>query len=137
MNADDVCLNKAAIVERCIRRIREEYEASPALENVTHLDALTLNIERACQAVIDMGMHIIARDHLGIPQTSADAFELLRKAGKIDTKLAKAMQGMTGFRNVAVHEYQELDHSVVRWIAEQGVDDLVYFCNVMGIKIRP
>jgi hypothetical protein len=40
-------MNKAAIMERCIRRMREEYAADPTLANHTHLDALTLNIERA------------------------------------------------------------------------------------------
>jgi uncharacterized protein YutE (UPF0331/DUF86 family) len=137
MNADDVCLNKAAIIERCIRRIRDEYAADTTLENYTHLDALTLNVERACQAAIDLGMHVVAKEHLGIPQTSADAFLLLQKAGKLDDKLARAMQGMTGFRNVAVHEYKELDHSVVRWIAISGTNDLIAYCAAMGIKIRP
>lgn len=51
---DDILLNKAAIIERCIRRIQEEYHACPDLDNHTHVDALTLNIERACQAAINM-----------------------------------------------------------------------------------
>jgi len=55
---DDVLLNKAAIIERCIRRIREEHAACPALDDSTRVDALTLNIERACQAAIDMAMHL-------------------------------------------------------------------------------
>lgn len=137
MKVDDISLNKGAIIERCIRRIHQEYEADRTLENYTHFDALTLNMERACQAAIDLAMHVVAMEHLGVPQTSADAFGLLRKAGKLDDKRAKAMQGMTGFRNVAVHEYQELDHAVVRWIAERGVQDLVDFCRAMGVEISP
>ena len=31
-----------------------------------HLDALTLNVERACQAAIDLAMHVVAAEHLGI-----------------------------------------------------------------------
>jgi hypothetical protein len=45
---DSVSLNKAAIIERAIRRMHEEYRANPALDNDTHIDAMTLNIERAC-----------------------------------------------------------------------------------------
>jgi hypothetical protein len=49
----DLRHNKAAIVERSIRHIHEEFAADPTLEHPTHRDALTLNVERACQAVID------------------------------------------------------------------------------------
>jgi len=76
---DDVLLNKAAIIERCLRRIRAEYAACPTLDNSTHVDALTLNIERACQAAIDMAMHLVATHRLGIPQSSKEAFACSKK----------------------------------------------------------
>ena len=38
MPADDVLHNKAAIIERCIRRLREEAEACPEYDDFTHLD---------------------------------------------------------------------------------------------------
>lgn len=66
---DDILLNKAAIIERCIRRIAEESQACPRYDDFTHVDALTLNIERACQASIDMAMHVVAERHLGVPQS--------------------------------------------------------------------
>ncbi len=44
-------------------------------------DRFTLNIERACQAAIDMAMHRVASAHLGIPQSSGEAFTLLEQAG--------------------------------------------------------
>jgi uncharacterized protein YutE (UPF0331/DUF86 family) len=106
---DDILLNKAAIIERCLRRISEEHDACPQLNNYTHLDAMILNLERACQATIDMAMHIVARRRLGIPQGSADAFTLLCRGGVIDQDLSTRLIGMVGFRNVAVHEYQGLD----------------------------
>ena len=82
MPPEDVRLNKAAIIQRCIRRIKEEFQADPSLASPTHVDALTLNVERACQAAIDLAMHVVATDRLGIPQSSAEAFQLLEKAGK-------------------------------------------------------
>lgn len=133
---DDVLFNKAAIIERCIRRIREEYAACPDLDNFTHVDALTLNIERGCQASIDMAMHLVAKQHLGIPQSSAESFDLLAKAGLIDSKLCRALRGMTGFRNIAVHEYEELDTGVLKYIAETGHRDFVTFCRALGLKIE-
>ncbi len=134
---DDILLNKAAIIERCVRRIQEELEACPRLDNFTRLDALTLNIERACQASIDMAMHVVAEKHLGVPQSSADAFVLLERAGIIDAALMKSLRGMAGFRNVAVHQYEELDLGVLRWVAEQGHEDWVRLGRALGVLIQP
>lgn len=134
---DDILLNKAAIIERCIRRIRDEATAAPRFDDFTHLDALTLNIERACQAAIDMAMHVVAERHLGVPQSMADAFVLLERDGAIDARLSASLQGMVGFRNVAVHQYEELDLDVLRWVVEAGHRDWVLLGEALGISIRP
>jgi uncharacterized protein YutE (UPF0331/DUF86 family) len=41
------------------------------------------------------------------------------------------MMAMVGFRNVAVHEYQELDLQKVRHIIEHRLDDLLAFSKAM------
>jgi len=132
---DDVIYNKASITEHCVRRIKEEYAKSPDLSDLSHTDAMTLNIERACQAAIDMAMHIVAKDHLGIPQGSAEAFDLLKKAGLLTEELCHSLRAMTGFRNVAIHEYQELDLEILHYIAKTGYQDFIRFCSQMGVVI--
>jgi len=134
---DDICLNKAAIIERTIRRMFEEFQADPLLENFTHIDALTLNLERACQAAIDLAMHLVAREHLGMPQTGADAFRLLLGGKLITPQTARDMVAMTGFRNIAIHQYRELDLSVLRAIVTDRWKSLVVFCGELGLDIRP
>jgi uncharacterized protein YutE (UPF0331/DUF86 family) len=134
---DDVLLNKAAIIERCLRRIDEEYASDPLrLVDFTHQDAIVLNLERGCQAAIDLAMHLVAREHLGIPQSSAQAFDLLAIAGRITPTLAKKMRAMVGFRNVAIHEYQNLNIEILKRIVETGKKDFVDFCSALGLKIR-
>src|SRR5690606_34615043 len=65
---------------RYIRRIQEEYANDEQnLENCTKQDAIVLNLQRACEASIDLAMHIVAEKELGIPQSSRDAFDLLRQ----------------------------------------------------------
>ena len=108
--ADDVLLNKAASIERCVRRAREEYDRDPAsfAEDFTRQDAAILNIQRACEAALDMGQHLIRRERLGIPQSARDVFALLAASGWIESDLAEALKRMVGYRNIAVHEYQAL-----------------------------
>ncbi len=137
MPPDNISLNKASIIERCIRRMQQEYQADPSLSNITHLDALILNIERACQATIDLAMHIVSNEHLGIPQSSAESFKLLQQAGKIDNQLASRLSGMTGFRNIAIHQYQEIEPEVIHYIMKEGWKDLVSLCKTFALRIEP
>ena len=129
---DDVLFSKGAIIERCIRRIHEEYLADPSFVSLTHMDAMILNIERACQAAIDSAMHVIASQKLGIPKNSADAFTLLYRAGIIAKALTKRLKAMTGFRNIAVHQYQEIEIEILRHIAKDGWKDFVEYCHDLG-----
>ncbi len=135
IKSDDVLLSKCAIVQRCIRRIKEEYKADPSLSSFTHMDAMILNIERACQAVIDAAMHLVAQKRLGVPKNSGDAFTLLYLAEIIDPKLVKKLKAMTGFRNIAVHQYQEIEKDILHHIAESGWKDFVEFCERVGVDI--
>lgn len=132
----DILLAKAANIERCMRRIDEEYAGDPErLRSFTHQDAIVLNIERACQAVIDMAMHVVAREHLGIPQSSGEAFTLLEVAGRIDARLAGALRAMVGFRNVAVHSYQALSVDILKQVIERSRQDLTAFCQALGVDV--
>jgi len=45
---DDVMFAKAAVMERSLRRALHIYRLDPNLSELMHLDALTLNVERAC-----------------------------------------------------------------------------------------
>jgi len=95
---DDVLLNKAASIERCVKRAREEYERDPSsfAQDFTRQDAAILNIQRACEAALDMGQHLIRRERLGIPQSARDVFTLLAQAGWIETTLADGLKRMVG-----------------------------------------
>lgn len=130
---DDVLLNKAATIERCIARAREEYGADPAdfLVNITRQDAAILNIQRACEAALDMGQYIIRREKLGVPQSSRDVFALLAQAGLIDMPLADELKRMVGFRNIAVHDYQAIQLPIIVSIIKLHLDSFTHFTQTM------
>src|SRR4051794_20376663 len=78
---NELILNKISIIERCVKRVREEYDHNPEnLKNFTKQDSIILNLQRASEASIDLAMHIIAEMKLGLPQSSQDAFTLLETA---------------------------------------------------------
>ena len=105
--ADDVLINKAATIECCVARAREEYATNPAgfATDYTRQDAAILNIQRACEAALNIGQHLIRREKLGIPQSTRDVYSLLAHGGRIDIELADSPKRMVSFRNIAVHDY--------------------------------
>ncbi|MCM3213900.1 DUF86 domain-containing protein [Niallia taxi] len=120
----DVILNKVAIIERCIRHINEEYQQNPQnLENNTKQDSIILNLQRACEASIYLAMHIVADKRLGLPQDSRDAFSLLEAENIIPAFLSNRMKAMVGFRNIAVHDYQELNLVILQKILDHHLVD--------------
>ena len=130
---DDVVLNKAAIIERCVIRVREEHAGDPRnlTDNLTRQDSIILNLQRSCEAAIDLAMHLVRERRLGIPQESRDAFNLLLQADLIEAGLAGRLKRMVGFRNVAVRDYRKLDLQIVQKIVTEHLDDFLEFTRTL------
>ncbi|MEK4031455.1 DUF86 domain-containing protein [Pseudobacillus sp. FSL P4-0506] len=128
----DVVLNKASMIERYIKRIHEEYNNTPKnLENCTKQDSIILNLQRACEASIDLAMHIVADKKLGLPQSSRDAFTLLEDHGIIPSSLSSKMKAMVGFRNIAIHGYRDINLDILQKILENHLVDFMQFTKTI------
>jgi uncharacterized protein YutE (UPF0331/DUF86 family) len=133
---DDVLINKAAAIERGVKRAREEYRRGPDsfASDYTRQDAAILNIQRACEAALDMGQHLIRRERLGVPQSARDVFTLVAQGGWIDVTLADALKRMVGFRNIAVHNYQALQLPITVAIIERHLDEFLDYSQALLLK---
>ena len=126
---DDVILNKAGVIERCIARVREEHDSNDEnlMNNFTRQDSIILNIQRACEATIDLAMHLVRVKNLGIPQESKDAFLFLYEAELLNKELSERLMKMVGFRNIAVHDYKKLNLEIVKSIVNNDLDVFLDF----------
>ncbi|GAC35940.1 type VII toxin-antitoxin system HepT family RNase toxin [Paraglaciecola psychrophila] len=134
---NDVVINKIATIERCLQRINVVYAevADNLSTDFTRQDSIVLNLQRACEASIDLANYVNKQQKLGIPQSSRDAFELLFKAVLLPEEVAVNLKKMVGLRNIAVHDYQELNIDIVRFIVENHLIDFQYF--IKAIKLIP
>ena len=127
-----VILNKYETIEKCINRINEEYEGTPYnLEDYRRTDAIVLNLQRACQAVMDIATYVVSTKALGMPHSNSDAFEILYQNHLINEETLKNMKGMIGFRNIAVHAYREVDDEILQEVIENHLEDLTEFARQM------
>lgn len=130
---NEVIINKTSSIQRCIKRAREELELAGDRfhEDNTRQDAAILNLTRACEQAIDLANYVIRQKKLGVPANSADSFTLLSDASVLPRELADQLVKMTGFRNTAVHEYQQVNIDMVISIINRDTEDLVRFTEMM------
>jgi uncharacterized protein YutE (UPF0331/DUF86 family) len=128
--ADDVVVQKITSIDRCLASVRR-YVAGDLgrLADPMVLDAVVLNLQRACELAIDAACREVSRRGLGVPVDSGDAFTILERDAVLSTTVAERMRRMVGFRNIAVHEYRKLDPAIVRTIVEHRLGDFEDLCR--------
>ena len=127
---DDILLNKALVIERCLGRIAEEYKNEEVFKaNITAQDSVILNLQRACEASIDMGNRIVRLYKYDIPQSARDVFSILNKHKVISVEVTTQMQKMGGLRNIAVHDYQALNIDIVIAVIVKHLEDFTSYAK--------
>jgi uncharacterized protein YutE (UPF0331/DUF86 family) len=123
-----VVINKIETINRCIDRINQEFSSDEEfLSNYTKQDSVILNLERLSQATIDIATHIIRVRNLTLPNSSREVFDILQNANYITKQTSTNMQKMVGFRNIAVHDYQNLNIEIVINIVKNHLTDFDIF----------
>ncbi|MEO0501571.1 MAG: DUF86 domain-containing protein [Pseudomonadota bacterium] len=128
---DPVILNKADTIKRAVKRARDEHAATDSFAtDYTRQDAAILNLLRACEAAIDISQRLLAKQRQAPKSSAKEAFAELERLGIIVADVAGRLQAMVGFRNIAVHQYQELNLDIVERIIERDADDLLELARV-------
>jgi uncharacterized protein YutE (UPF0331/DUF86 family) len=130
---DDVLLNKFASIEKCIKRINDEYIACAGDigNDILRQDSIVLNLERACEQCFDMGQRVIREKKLDLAKEYRDIFLILAKNKIIPKDLSESLQKMVGFRNLAIHEYTAIDIERLKYIIEHRVKELSLFARTL------
>lgn len=118
-------------VEQLRRLALPELLASDIKEQRFILHTLQL----AMQSALDIASHIVSDEWLGEPEKNQDLFLLLARGGWIEPDLAVALGGMSGMRNVLVHEYLTVDLEKVRRTLREDLDDLLDFAAAIRRRL--
>ena len=83
-------------------------------------------VERTLQIMIescaDIANHVISDDGLRAPKSYADCFFVLQEHGVVSESLGSRLVQMAKFRNVVVHQYDEVDAEIVVSILRTHLD---------------
>jgi uncharacterized protein YutE (UPF0331/DUF86 family) len=134
MHVDDIILAKRTSIERCIAHIEsymsQRHDVPFATDYLTQ-DAVTMNIQRACESSIDIANRVVRLRRLGMPKESRDSFVLLAEAGIIDAPMQRTMIGMVGFRNILVHQTTPLDITILHAVITTHIYAVLAFAQAI------
>jgi uncharacterized protein YutE (UPF0331/DUF86 family) len=92
-------------------------------------------LQMAVQAALDVASHIVSDEALGEPQTNRHLFDLLARAGWLESNMATQLSRMAGFRNILVHGYDDVDLAVVEDVVRNRLDDLLGFVTAVSRRL--
>ncbi len=128
---DTVILLKIQSIERCLKRIHDKYNAEKLEDDFDMQDIIILNLQRACELSIDIAQRVLKKKKLGLSNESAAAFFMLADNDIISKELSLKMSKMVGFRNIAVHDYTNLNLGIIKNIIKYGINDIQEYTSVM------
>jgi uncharacterized protein YutE (UPF0331/DUF86 family) len=125
----EVIRAKQDSIARCIGRIQSKADLSyeELLEDYDAQDVITLNLERAVQQACDIAAMILADTTEPPADTMRGAFESLQRIQALSGETAGRMMKAVGFRNTAVHAYQQIDWTIVHKITHERLNDFSTF----------
>ena len=129
---DKIIINKKLdSLYRCIKRIEEKCPANADIlkTDIDLQDVIVLNLSRAVQLCVDIAAHTIAASNRAAPNTMGEAFVQLSQIGAIDSSLADRLKKSVGFRNLAVHNYHDLNWDIVFAVASKHLVDFKEFAE--------
>ena len=128
---NEVIYNKIESLRNCIQRIenKKPFEFETLLDDYDLQDVICLNLERSVQLCVDIAAHIISDSDAKAPDTMSDSFTTLKKLNYITDDVEERMIKAVGFRNIAVHTYQDIDWEIVYSIVTKNLNDFVQFAK--------
>jgi len=121
----DVIYYKLEILKRYVDRIKEKtpHSRTTLAEESDCQDIILMNLQRAVKISVDIAAYILANSNIPPPMTMKDAFYQLHMLEIISKDTSEKMQQSVGFRNIAIHEYEEINWEIVFSILYHHVDD--------------
>ncbi len=134
----EVVEQKLESLRRCLRRIETKCptDAATLVTDIDLQDIISLNLSRAVQISVDIGAHLIAGMEVPPPDTMGQTFDLLAQEGVLNNELASSLKKAVGFRNIAVHNYENINWDIVHSLVKYHLADFSEFAKVVAMRLK-
>jgi uncharacterized protein YutE (UPF0331/DUF86 family) len=102
----------------------QKYTLDEFIDNPQYYGSAERFLHLSIEAFNDMAGHVISEMELGMIDQYRDIPEQFEKQGWIDKELKEKWLNMIGFRNILVHDYLDIDRTIVYRVLQDHMDDL-------------
>jgi uncharacterized protein YutE (UPF0331/DUF86 family) len=102
----------------------QDYSLEAFLADPEHYGSAERFLQLAIETITDLGNHVIADEALGVVNWHSDIPRLLAEHNYISTELQETWIKLIGFRNILVHEYLDINRTIVYEMLQTRLDDI-------------
>jgi len=102
----------------------QKYSFEEFISDPEHYGSAERFLQLAIETLTDLGNHIVADLNLGEVNWYSDIPSILHKKGYLDSSLEEKWIRMLGFRNTLVHDYLDIDRTIVYDVLKNGLSDI-------------
>lgn len=129
----DIIDHKITIIHHSLARISEVYYlAQDRLDtDLTRQDSIIFNLQRACQASVDIANYFNKTFFSTFPKSSRESVATLHQEGFISAQLALSLQELIGLSSSAIHNEQTLTLEDVKRLVENRLSEFEEFVEAV------
>ena len=117
-------ISKAYEYLEILKKIKKEYSKEIFVKDPLIYGSTERFLQLTIEALIDIGNHIVSDQNLGQVNFYSDIPQLLYQNNYIKKDLKEIFIQIIGFRNILVHDYLNIDLSIVYSVLNEKLDDL-------------
>ena len=128
---------RLTIIRNAVQRL-ELLSKMPVDEFCRNEDAVDIaenRLRHALEALFDLGRHLVVKSGAGVPSDYRSVIILLRENNILPEDYARQIEGMAGYRNRLIHDYNKVTPEELYVIIETRLSDLNLFCQYIADHI--
>lgn len=123
-------------IEKAVSILKDyrEEEREALISDLRALGSVKYYLILAIEACVDICNHIIAKEHLDVPESYSECFKILGDRNIISKELSEKLINMAKFRNLLVHLYWKVDDEKIYEILQSELGDFDEFIKQIARK---
>jgi len=123
-------------IEKAVSILKDyrEEEIEALISDLRALGSVKYYLILAIEACVDICNHIIAKEHLDVPESYSECFKILGDRNIISKELSEKLINMAKFRNLLVHLYWKVDDEKIYEILQSELGDFDEFIKQIARK---
>lgn len=93
------------------------------------VDIAENRLRRAIEALFDLGRHIVVKSGSGVPSDYRAVIDMLKESQVLPQEFARQIEGMSGYRNRLIHDYNKVTPEELYEIIQTRLSDFTLFCQ--------